>query len=321
MKLKRLLLLVGVVATTGGAYAQQAPQYTQYIFNEQVINPAYTGSKEVLTINATHRSQWAGIEGAPVTQTLSVDAANKSGRLGWGLNVLNDELGVQKQTGAYANLAVRLKVGQKARLALGFAGGMSQYTLDGTKLRPGFSTTPDAAVPQSRESEILPDAKAGLFFNTERFYTGFSVANLIPFKGSNLLVAAPRRHYFLSSGYVFDFGPKIKLKPSFLIKEDMESPTNVDLNSFVLLSERLWLGASYRTSMALLKKDNPEAYDLDERNAWAAIAQIYVTPKLRVGYSYDKSLNALKNYASHEVSLGYTFFKKDDSRMLTPRYF
>ena len=301
------------------AVAQQAPQYTQYIFNELIINPAYAGSKEILNVNATHRSQWVGMEGTPTTQTLSLDGASRSGRIGYGFNALNDELGAQRQLGLYGNLAVRLQVSETAKLGLGFAAGMAQYTLDGTMLRHG-STTPDQAVPQGKVTELLPDFKIGAFFNTERFYTGLSVANLINIKDDNLEVTTPNRHYFLSAGYVLDLSSTVIFKPSFLIKEDFNSPTSLDLNAFFLLGERIWLGGSYRTAVPV--HDNyPEEYELDKRNAWAAIAQLYVTPKLRLGYSYDVSLNALKQHASHEVSLGFYFFKKQDARMLTPRYF
>ncbi len=316
--MRKLWVILGLL-WANGVFAQQAPQYTQYIFNEMIINPAYTGSKEVLNINATYRNQWTGVEGAPTTQTLSVDGASKTGRVGYGFNVLNDELGVQQQMGAYGNLAVRINLGYTAKLALGFAAGISQYTLDGTRLTPG-SKVPDMAIPQGRESEMLPDAKAGLFFNTERFYTGLSVANLIPFKGDKLYITTPRRHYFLSSGYIINVSPTIKLKPSFLVKEDFKAPTNLDLNTFLLLGERIWLGGSYRTAVPLMN-NLPEEYGLEKRNAWAAMTQIYVTQKFRVGYSYDVSMNDMRDHASHEISLGYSFFSKKDSRMLTPRYF
>jgi type IX secretion system PorP/SprF family membrane protein len=312
-----LLLVISLLACTG--YAQQAPQYTQYIFNELIINPAYAGSKEILNANATHRSQWVGMEGAPTTQTFSLDGSSRSGRVGFGLNAMNDQLGAQRQMGLHGNLAVRLQMSETARLALGFAAGLAQYSLDGTRLNTGNSR-PDLAVPQHRVSELLPDFRIGAFFNTERFYTGLSVANLINTKGDEMEVTTPSRHFFLSSGYVLDLSSAIIFKPSFLVKEDFNSPTSLDLNAFFLLGERIWLGGSYRTAVQVHSNYSDE-YGLDRRNAWAAIAQLYVTPKLRLGYSYDVSLNALRQHASHEISLGYSFFKKQDTRMLTPRYF
>ncbi|WP_162054417.1 PorP/SprF family type IX secretion system membrane protein [Pontibacter pamirensis] len=318
MKLLRLLLVLTAIAAAPAAMAQQAPQYTQYIFNELVINPAYAGSKQILNINTTYRNQWTGFEGAPTTQTLSIDGPTGTKSLGWGLHLLNDEIGVQRQTAVYANASTRIDLDHFSTLSLGVAVGASQYAFDGTRLDPGMtSEIPDVAIPQGRVSQILPDLKVGLFFNTERYYAGLSAASLIPFKDSETEIATPRRHYFLSTGYMFDLSRNMRLKPSILVKEDFRSPTGVDLNTFLLLYNRLWFGASYRTALPMFTKQ--EMKQLDKRNALAVIAQVYVTPKFRVGYSYDMSLTALRNYGSHEVSLGYTFLQKKYGRILTPR--
>ena len=163
--------------------------------------------------------------------------------------------GAQSQTGIYANIATRVNLSRTARLSFGIAGGVSQYVLDGTKLNAG-DDVPDIAIPEGRESQILPDAKIGIFFNTERYYAGLSAANLIPFKDDKTIIATPRRHYFLSSGYMFDLGPYVHLKPSFLIKHDFNGPANLDLNAFLLLYNRLWLGGSYRTSIPVFSDVN-----------------------------------------------------------------
>ena len=281
-----------------------------------MINPAYAGSKQILNINATYRNQWTGFDGAPTTQTISIDGPARNKSLGWGLHLMNDEIGVQRQTGAYLNAASRISLDRFSTLALGLAVGASQYTLDGTRLRPG-SEMPDMAVPQTRVSQLLPDLKVGVFFNTERYYAGLSAASLIPFEDSETDISTPRRHYFLSSGYLFDLGRHMHLKPSILIKEDFRSPTGVDLNVFLLLQRVVWVGASYRTAVPMFTKQ--EMKQLDKRNALAVMAQVYATPRFRVGYSYDISLTALKNYGSHEVSLGYTFLQKKYGRILTPR--
>lgn len=308
------MLLGMILAQT--AVAQQAPQYSQYIFNELVINPAYAGSKEILNMNATYRNQWTGLEGAPTTQSISIDGPTSNPRLGWGAHLLNDVLGAQRQSGVYADVSVRIATSRFSKLALGISAGAAQYVLDGTKLQAG-SSLPDAAVPEGMESQILPDAKIGVFFNTERFYAGFTAASLIPYKTANLLVVTPRRHYFLSAGYMFDLGNSMRLKPSILLKEDFKSPTNIDLNTFLLLHERFWVGASYRTALPMFT--NLEMKQLGKRDAVALMAQVYATPRLRVGYAYDISLSKLSNYASHEVSVGYSFYKKQHGRILTPR--
>ncbi|WP_242921691.1 PorP/SprF family type IX secretion system membrane protein [Pontibacter liquoris] len=312
----RWFLLLPAVLLAQTAAAQQAPQYSQYIFNELAINPAYAGSKEILNINATYRSQWTGLEGAPVTQTISVDGLTANPNLGWGAHIVNDALGAQRQTGVYADVAVRLATDHYSKLALGISAGAAQYVLDGTMLQTG-SGQPDAAVPEGKEVKILPDAKIGVFFNTQRFYAGLTAASLVPYKSDKLLVATPRRHYFISTGYLLDLGPSLRLKPSILLKEDFKSPTNIDLNTFLLLNNRFWVGASYRTAMPLFT--NLEMKQLGKRNAVAVMAQLYATPRLRVGYSYDISLSKLNNYASHEISLGYSFYKKSHGRIMTPR--
>ena len=301
------------------AIAQQNAHYTQYIFNGLIINPAYAGSKEVLSISGTYRSQWAGLEGAPTTQALSIDGVVLKDKIGLGFNGINDKIGAQGQKSFYASMAFRVKLGPEAKLALGLSGGASEYFTDGTQLKP-IDGVNDVAIPTTKESSLLPDAKAGIFFNTSRFYAGLSASNLIGFK--NKYQITPTRHYFLTSGYVFDLGETLKFKPSFLIKEDFKSPTNLDVNAFLLIGDRIWLGGSYRSSINLLNQNQPaDGEELNRNNAWALLTQLYISPRLKIGYSYDVTLTSLRGHASHEISLGIYFYKKEDARSLTIRYF
>ncbi len=317
-KMKALYTIIGFFVVFSAA-AQQAPQYSQYIFNGLIINPAYAGSQKILQINGSYRSQWTGLEGAPSTQTISADGAVMRSKLGLGLNMMADKLGAQSTIGMSASASVKHQISRKSEISLGLALGLSQHTLDGTKLNSG-GPTPDGAVPGWKESEMIPDVKVGVFFNTDRFYAGLSAANMFGFTSRDLRVTTPARHFFLTSGYIFDAGPVVRVKPSILIKEDFKSPTNIDANLFVLLYERIWFGTSYRASMPMLKRTDSEE-KLATSNAVAVMTQLYATPKIRIGYSYDVTLSELKNYGSHEVSLGYSFLKKRRGRMLTPRYF
>ncbi|EJF08765.1 PorP/SprF family type IX secretion system membrane protein, partial [Pontibacter sp. BAB1700] len=158
----------------------------------------------------------------------------------------------------------------------------------------------------------------GIYFNTPRFYAGLSASDLIQYK--DVFQIEPIRHYYFTTGYVFEVSNFVKLKPSILVKEDFNAPANVDLNGFVLLGDRLWLGSSYRTSMNLFNK-NEVADPVNKRTALALIAELQVTNALRLGYSYDRMLNDLSGFQSHEISVGYYFFKKQDTKMLTPQYF
>ncbi|PRY14770.1 type IX secretion system PorP/SprF family membrane protein [Pontibacter ummariensis] len=311
-KMKIYYLLLALLLTTA-ASAQQNPQYSQYIFNSTSINPAYTGSKNVLNLNAFYRSQWTGVEGAPETQALTVDGLVANDRLGAGLTLTRDEIGAQSVTSAYANIAVKLQVSQNAILSLGIAPGLVQHVVDGSK----FGIQDDPSIPTGKQTDLKPDVKIGAYLHTSRFYAGVSASDLIQYKDMDQV--EPERHYYFTSGYVFDVSPFVKFKPSVLVKEDFHAPTSVDLNGFLLLGERLWLGSSYRTSMNVF--NNPEGETLSKKTAVAFIAELQVLKELRVGYSFDKMLNGFSDYNTHEVSVGYYFFKKKDTSMLTPQYF
>jgi type IX secretion system PorP/SprF family membrane protein len=299
------------------ASAQQSAYYTQYIFNGLAINPAYAGSKGITNLNGIFRSQWTGVEGAPATQTLAVDGAYNE-TIGLGLQVMNDVIGAQGQKSIMASAAVRIKTGENSRLSFGLSAGAAQHYIDGTKLRL-IDPNVDNAIPHSKQTTVLPDAKVGLFFNTSRFFAGVSAANLVP--ASKDFVFSPDRNYFITSGYLFDISHLIKFKPSFLLKEDFKSPTNMDLNAFLLFGDRLWLGGTYRRSMQLFSSKGGEESPSSTENAWAWMAEIYVTPKVKVGYANDLSLNSFKGHATHEFSVGLLFYKKDDTPSLTIRHF
>jgi type IX secretion system PorP/SprF family membrane protein len=310
-------LVAGWLGEGQPVQAQQSAQYTQYAFNSLVINPAYAGSKEVLQLSGLMRSQWTGLAGAPRTQTLSLDgnAMNKS--LGLGLHLINDKIGAQGQKSIYLSTAAKVWLSGQAKLALGIAGGATQYYLDESQL---LVNQPDPTLSGTRQSQLLPDTKVGLYFNTRQFFTGLSAASVIGFK--NKLRQAPDRHYFLTAGYVFDFSDMFKFRPSFLLKEDFKSPGTVDLNAFVLIGDRLWLGSTFRRAVNLFQADAFQPYALRTENAWALLTEIYLSPQVKVGYAHDFTTTALNRYGSHELSLGFYFFKNNrEARSVTIRYF
>jgi type IX secretion system PorP/SprF family membrane protein len=311
--MKILYTLLALLLTLG-ANAQQNPQYSQYIFNSMSINPAYTGSKNVLNLNAFHRSQWTGIDGAPTTQALNIDGIAANNKLGVGLGLSREKFGAQSSLSAYANIAVKLQTSESGVLSFGLAPGLVQHTLDGVEL----GVNDDPSIPSGKEVSMKPDVKIGAYYHTDRFYAGVSASDLLQFKDMEQI--EPERHYYFTSGYVFDLGSFFKLKPSILIKEDFRAPANVDLNAFLLLADRIWLGSSYRTSMNLFNSKT-DLEEVDKRTAIALIAELQISKLLRLGYAYDKMLNNLNGFNTHEVSIGYYFFKKKDTRIITPQYF
>ena len=308
------------------AFAQQDAQFSQYMFNSLVINPAYAGYKEDLNFSLLHRNQWVGLPGSPKTQTLVIDGAffhNKN--VGLGLSIVNDKIGLQSQTAAYANYSYRVPVGENARLAFGLALGLSQYSLNG-----GQASVDDPNDPNFNDGQnyISPDGKFGIHYSDEKFYAGASVTNMI----SNSLnyqqtgkdvIARQGKHFFITAGYLATLNENVKFKPSLMFREDTKGPTNLDVNAFFLFKDAFWLGASYRSGLNLWQKPEWESGSF-KKNAVVGVVEMFFAKKYRLGYAYDYSLSDLGDYTNgtHEISLGFIInSNKKVTAMPTPRYF
>ncbi len=312
---------------TINVFAQQDAQYSQYMFNTMVINPAYAGYKGIFNASLLHRDQWSGFEGAPQTQSIVIDDAwGRDDRVGLGLAIVNDKVGIQRHSSAHVNYAYRLPVSDNDdRLALGLSLGVSQFMLNGSD-----ATTQDAEDPNfsNRGNYFVPDARFGVYFSNNKLYAGISGTNLLADVvdydrvGQNT-IAKQAPHFFLTGGYLLDINEDTKFKPSFLVKEDTKGPTSIDINSSFLLKEKLWLGASYRTGVNLWKKSNWNN-SLFRQNSLVGVVEFYFREKFRVGYAYDYSLSKLVAYTNgtHEISVGVILnSNRKSSALLTPRYF
>lgn len=303
--------------------AQQDAQFSQYMFNGIYINPAYAGYREQLNIHAFYRSQWTGIEGAPKTMSLAVDAIANDGNVGLAFQVSNDKLGAQTNLSAYASYAYRLKMNADgtSRLAFGVSGGVVQLGIDGALLNPN---DPEPFQPAGLQSTVIPDARAGVYYSSDRFYAGFSADNLlsqyIDVK-KHAFIPQPKLHFYLTAGMLLPVSADVLLKPSFLLKDDRGGPTSLDLSAFLILGDRLWVGGAYRTGVKLYSKSYMQQ-GLSNLNSAVAAIQIFPTSNMRVGYAYDFSMGAMRGYSNgtHELSIGY-FFNRKKVRMLSPRYF
>ena len=332
--IKTLALLI--LASTGfTARGQQNVQFTQYIFNSMSVNPAYTGYKEEWYGQLALRSQWVGIDGAPQTGSVSIDGIVDpySKRHGLGLQATVDQLGPQSATSVYANYAFRLRLndGDTQRLSFGIGAGVTQYSLDGSELRPNDQM--DAVVPAGRINSFIPDLRFGMYYYNEYWYAGVSVMDLLSGDQSNNIFRwdntttdniRRRRHMYFIGGALVNFASGLKLRPSVLVKEDFKGPTSVDVNAMFIFDNRFWIGGGWRTGVTVFKRDYTRftGNRLDRRNSVSAIAQLYATPTLRIGYSYDYILSQLSSVqnGSHEVTLGITFGRRTN-RLLSPRFF
>lgn len=288
--------------------AQQNAMFTQYMFNTLALNPAYAGSRNVVSATALVRSQWTGIEGAPQTGTFTIDAPIMDNRLGVGLQLITDKLGVTQTIGAALSIAYRIPL-ESGTLSFGLQGDVNQYKANLTGVELGSTPGYDPAF-ANNVNKALFNFGTGAYYNSDRFYVGLSAQNLVPNRLSEPgdgepLAGKQAVHIFLSSGYVFPIAADLSLKPSFLVKYVNGAPIEGDINGTLWIKDVLGIGLQYRTSADI-----------------AAILEIQATPQIRFGYSYDRSITRLQNFnsGSHEIMLRYEFgFAK--GRIISPRYF
>lgn len=317
-----------------GVLGQQNIQFTQYIFNSLYVNPAYAGYKEEWFGQMSLRSQWTGVEGAPRTGSISFDGVlDETGkRHGVGGQLIVDQLGPLAATSVYGSYALRLQLDSddEQRLALGVSGGITQYSLDGEKLRAIDPNDP--TIPTNKISTFRPDIRFGVFYNNLRWYAGFAVHDLLTkrsdedftFDTESLESLQRTTHGYFMAGALIDLDPGLLLRPSVLVKDDLKGPTSLDVNAMFIFNQKLWIGASYRTRARIFNRDY---YDyspnkLSTLNSISGLLQVYATPKFRIGYSYDHMLNKMNRVqnGTHELTLGISFGDKVN-KYLIPKLF
>lgn len=310
--MKKLILIFLIVGAWASAQGQQDAHFSQYVFNGLYINPAYAGYKQQLYLQHFYSSQWAGVTGAPRSLSLALDGNYRDNKVGLAVLMTHDEVGAQANSAGYLNYAYRLRIGNSASssLAFGLGVGMVQSSLEGGKLEP--TEIGDQFIPQVIQRLLAPDMRAGVYYSNDLFFAGFSADNLLPQvlprRQPALLLPVPKPHFYLTAGTIFPITEDLKFKPTFLIKDDHAGPTSLDLNGFLLMKERLWLGGLYRTGINLYEKKNLEK-KLNRSSSVGVIMEIFATADVRFGYAFEYSTNQLRNQnaGSHEISLGITF--------------
>lgn len=331
----KILVVAVNLAAAWQAHAQQNIQFTQYIFNAMSVNPAYAGYKEEWFGQLGLRSQWIGLKGAPQTGLLSIDGLidPTPKRHGIGLQITADRLGPQSATSAYANYAFRIRLDEEdtQRLSFGIGVGITQYSLDGAVLDPVEGN--DQVLPAGKISNWVPDVRFGVYYYNPKWYVGASVMDLLSGDQSNNIFRwdntttdniRRKRHLYVIGGALVDLSEGLRLRPSFLIKEDFKGPIGLDFNAMFIFGDRFWIGGGWRTGVTVFEReyDRVSGNRLSGRNSFSAITQLYVTPSLRIGYSYDHVVSRLSNVqnGSHELTLGITLGPVAE-RILSPRFF
>ncbi|WP_396632884.1 type IX secretion system membrane protein PorP/SprF [Maribacter sp. R86514] len=308
---KYFLTIIITVAGLFMGYSQQDAQYTQYMYNTISVNPAYAGSRGVLSIAALHRSQWVGLDGAPTTQTLNFHTP-VSEHVGLGLSVVNDEIGNGTNQDTYIDAAFSytVKTSEEGKLSFGLKAGGHLFNVDFTKLRNYGAETNLPNI----DNKFSPNFGAGIYYHTDQFYAGLSVPNFLQTEhfdssdtNSSSLIAQERMNFYLITGYVFELRNDVKFKPAALIKAVKGAPLQLDLSANFLFNDKFSLGAAYRWDAAL-----------------SALFGFQLNDQLMLGLAYDKETTDLGatrfNDGSFEIMLRYEFLNKY-KRVITPRFF
>ncbi len=304
-----LTVFVAVSITPKQGKAQYDFMFTQYMWNEIAINPAYTGTRDAISLVGLYRNQWVGMKGAPTTKSLSVNAPIYKGKVGLGINYIKDEIGITSND--YLNLSYSYRIAFKnSNLSFGLSTALAtlkEYYSQAATTDPG-----DTQFQNDSPRTNMPNAGFGVYYYTDRYYIGLSVPRLLKNQldvKDNFSVINKfdykYLHYFITAGTVIAINDGLKFQPSAMFKAVQAAPMELDLTGQLIVKDMFWVGAGWRSGDAI-----------------SFLTTIYVTPQLRIGYSYDYTLSELSKYShgTHEICFGYDFSLKA-KKIVSPRIF
>ena len=310
--MKYYILLLLVFLSVNISVAQQAPHYTQYMYNTQVVNPAYIGSKDAISIGLLYRNQWAGFDGSPKTGTFTASTPlGELKRMGLGLSIVNDKIGPSSETNFLIDYSYSLILSSKSRLSFGLKAGFDIFNIDYTLLDIYDET--DMQFSNNIDNKFQPQIGLGIFYHTDNMYIGLSAPSLLRSNYYDSSIASTTNDgveldqvkYYLTGGYVFNINDNLKFKPATLVKYVDRVPLQVDISANFLINNRLTLGTAYRWDESI-----------------TTMAGFQINNQLFIGMAYDFETNEIRKQSngSYEV-----FFRYDIGtlveRILTPRFF
>jgi type IX secretion system PorP/SprF family membrane protein len=307
MKTIKLIIIFLAMTFCQSLFAQYVPVTSQYLFNGLVINPAYAGSQDALSVSLSHRSQWVGFDGAPNTQNVSFHGPLKNENIAVGGMFYRDAIGVTVENAFYGTYAYRMRVSE-GFFSLGLSAGVSMFNSDWTKVPVTDPNDPSFTVPSP--VFVKPNISFGTYYYNKKVFGGISV----PFILSHKLNTSSNRYQLyndfknynvlVQAGAYLNLSKTFVLKPSVLFKRGAANSYQADGTMQAVINNKYSLGLTYRTS-----------------NAVICLAQMRINDQWFVGYSFDYTFSALRNYqyGSHEVLLRYLFYYRINAR--SPRYF
>lgn len=302
--MNRIFVLIFMLGFFFQAKAQHNPQFTHFMFNKLVYNPAYAGDREALAASAIYRNQWLGIDGAPTTLNFNIHTPFAGKRAGIGLSVVADKIGAVNTTFANISYNYRVPVGETAKLSIGISGRVEHGRFDFTQI--DARDTDDDFILSDIDNTVKPNFGAGVFLSGKNYYVGVSIPTIL----ENSLYRAAGfesvyRTYYAMGAVILNISDNVKFKPSALISYNQNAPFDMDLNASFLLMDALWLGATWR---------------LDD--SVDALIQYQFTPSLRGGMAFDFTTSELSNYTAggYEIMFEY-IFSKENQQLKNIRYF
>ena len=311
MHMKRKIIGLVMLFFTIASSAQQDTQYTQYMYNTILVNPAYAGSRQAMSIFVLHRNQWVGVDGAPVTNSFSINTPLNESKVGLGLSFVNDKIGPSVENNISADFSYSVPVSEKYKMSFGLKASANLLNIDFTKLtyQPGDPN----AYQDNIDNKFSPNIGIGFYLHSDNSYIGISAPNLIETEhfdksatsSSTSHIATEKINYYLIAGYVFDLGTNVKFKPSLQTKYVQGAPLQVDVSANFMMNEKFVAGLAYRWSAAMSAMVGFQASD-----SWF------------IGYSYDFDTTEFAQYnsGSHEIFLRYELFNAYD-KIISPRFF
>jgi len=301
-----MLMIMGALFSKG----QQDPMYTQYIFNLQTINPAYAGSWQDIGVTALSRDQWLGIQGHPTTQTFSFQTPLRSEHVGIGLNIVNDNVGLEKTLSVNFDYSYQILLSDITTLRFGIKGGFMNYSNNLTGYTQYPDNQSDPLYQVNIKNKFMPNFGFGLYLSSPKYYLSLSLPEIVQGsyqqgQASSANTSTQVRHLFFAGGMVFELSDNIKFKPTFMTQAVSGTPFLYDLSANFLIAEKFWIGGMYRSGDAV-----------------SVIAQWIINRKLRFGYAYDFTTTDLQKFSNgvHEVMISYEF-SWAKRKYVSPRYF
>jgi type IX secretion system PorP/SprF family membrane protein len=298
---KLLIITIGLLSLTNVS-AQQLSMFSQYYWNDYVINPAFTGIKNSSRVQLGYRNQWSGFQGAPKTYTVGGHTGFERQKMGiGGMFFVDDQGGAIRQNGFMLNYSYQLKLNQNSGLSFGVSGILNQYSFNGSGIS---NINPDATL-QTNVTQLAPDMNFGIVYHlNNKLFIGLAANQLVQSRlgkfNNNLLNISENqliRHYNLSASYLTKINDKMDLEPYALLRTTFIKAPQAEFGGKITYKDLVFGGLSYRTNESVI-----------------GMAGIYYQ-NFMLAYSYDFTLSAIRSYSSgsHELLLAYQFKKKTAS--------